>query len=298
MRTLPLLALAACAGTPRLDGPLPPTWGGATAYDLASRSNGEIRETLDAMAAARLRVLRAFIGDLEPALGTWNDLALARVDFIVAEAARRGVRVIVVLHDGRRDDAYSREWKGAAFYRDSLARAAFRRRIEHVVARRWSAPEAILAWELQSEPLWFHAPDWLEDMASYARQLDPGRLVCSGGVGRVLEGDMFADLVRDTPSVGLWAYHPTPKEPLDRAASVMTGRCRRKWILCDFGGPRDEPAAQRKSIEAALKAAREHGVPWLFWSLGRDRREKSHDLWPGDFLFDSVIVPAAAERQP
>jgi hypothetical protein len=34
-------------------------------------------------------------------------------------------------------------------------------------------------------------------------------------------------------------------------------------------------------------------VPWIFWSLGADRRERSHDLWPGDTLFDTFIRPAA-----
>ncbi|MBI2931497.1 MAG: hypothetical protein HYY16_07580 [Planctomycetes bacterium] len=289
----------------RIAGPLPAAWGGATAYDLSTRSTGEIRDTLDVMVRAGLRVLRVAILDLETELGRWNDATLERLDALIAEADRRDLRLIIVLHDGpQRADAYARGYPGAAFYADPLARAAFRRRIEHVLTFRgpttglvWSELGDVLwAWELQGECHWFHSPEWMEDMAFTLKQLAPGHRVASGAVGRVVGGEMFGDLVKETRSVDIWMYRPTSQEPLDRAAAVLHARCR-SWMLVDFGAPRNEPARQRRAIEGALRVAREHRVPWILWSIGRDRRERSHDLWPGDFLFDSLIAPAATEAE-
>src|SRR5262245_60194527 len=95
-----------CSSSPTLTGPLPPAWGGATIHDLSKRSDADIRELVDVAARANLRVLRTFVLDIEEPLGRWNDAPLERIDVLLAAAARRGVKVIVVLHDGpQRADA-------------------------------------------------------------------------------------------------------------------------------------------------------------------------------------------------
>jgi len=299
--TVAALACAGCSGAPVLAGPLPATWGGATVHDLSRRSDADIRELVDVAARANLRVLRTFVLDVEEPLGRWSDGPLERIDVLLAAAARRGVKVIVVLHDGpQRADAYAKAHPGAAFYAEPSARAAFRRRIEHVLnyrgpstGRAWrELGDALFAWELQGECRWFHAPEWVDDMAFYVKQLAPEHKVACGGLGRVTEGDLARDTVRASASVDLWLYRPS-SEPADKAAALLRA-LGRPWIVADFGGVREDPHAARKSIEAGLKAARECKAPWIFWSLGPDRRIGSHDLWPGDTLFDSFIVPAAS----
>jgi hypothetical protein len=296
---LAALCLAGCAAPPKLEAPLPDAWAGATAYDLASKSDGEIRDALDVMVRTKLRVLRVTVLDIEDPLGKWRDAQLARLDYVISEADRRNVRVIVAFHDGpQRRDAYARQHPGASFYKDSLARAAFRRRIEHVLAYRgpftgttWSALDDVLvAWELQSDCHWHAAPDWIEDMASYVKMLAPQHKVASGALGNVVDSLLFTELVRDTPSIDLWMYRPGT-EPLDKAALTLKAKGR-PWMLVDFGGPREDPMATRASIERALAVAADHRVPWCFWSLGRDRRPQSHDLWPGDTIFDVHIARA------
>ncbi len=297
-----LLVGCGTASTARLASPLPPAWGGASAYDLATRSDGDIRDTLDAMVASRLRVLRVFLLDVEDPLGKWRDAPLARIDFILAEAQKRGVRVIVVLHDGpQRRDAYSRDYPGVAFYKEPLARASFRRRIEHALSYRgpstgvaWSElGDVLYAWELQGECHWHHAPGWMEDMASYVKMLAPSHRVASGGLGTVQDSLLFTELLKGTPSVDVWTYRPSRSEPLEKAAAVLKGKGR-PWMLVDFGGPREEPAATRRVLERAIAVATEHHVPWIFWSLGQDRRPQSHDLWPGDTVFD-IVIPRATK---
>jgi hypothetical protein len=90
----------------------------------------------------------------------------------------------------------------------------------------------------------------------------------------------------------VWTYRPTSAEPVARAAAALKS-FGRPWLICDFGGPRSETAQVRRLMEQVIGTAREHRVPWIFWSLGPDRRLNAHDLWPGDMVFDSVIAPAA-----
>lgn len=310
------LALGACSPAPALSGPLPPTWVGANAHELWARSDSDIRATLDVMAAHNLRVLRVVIreafdpplGDIEKPVGTFRDAALDRIDALLAEARVRGVRVIVSFHDGRnRADAYASAWPGESFYTDMAARAAFRRRIKHVLdyrgahtGRAWNDLGPVLfAWEIQNRPDWRAAMAWTEDMAGYVKVLSPGARVAAGGVDLVTFGPLFEELLAITPSVDLWGYHPDPKEPLDQATDLIARRVAargKEWMLLEVGGPRADLDRLRRLYEQSIAVASKHAVPWLVSSLGRDRHEGSSDQWPGDLIFDSIIRPAAAGR--
>ena len=132
--------------------------------------NATIRaEALNAVRAAGLKVLRVVllstegggavaacsstpVPDVEPvSVGKYDDSILERLDDLLHEAALRGIKVTVALHDRwslgcRRSDAYQRKFNltvaadcernpaandPARFYADG--RADFQRRIEHVL---------------------------------------------------------------------------------------------------------------------------------------------------------------------
>jgi len=310
------LVLTACSSPAALSESLPPSWVGANAHELWARSDSEIRDTLDVMARHNLRILRVVIrecfdppvGDIEKPVGTFHDAALDRIDAVLAEARVRGIRVIVSFHDGRnRADGYSKAWPGESFYTETNARAAFRRRIKHVLdhrgahtGRAWNDLGPVLfAWEIQNRPDWRAAMAWTEDMASYVKILSPEARVSAGGVDFVTFGPLFDELLAITPSVDLWGYHPDPKEPLDQATDLIARRVaahKRQWLLLEVGGTRSDLDRLRRLYEQSIAVAAKHGVPWLVSSLGRDRHEGCTDLWPGDLIFDSIIRPAASAR--
>ena len=302
MRRLSLLLLAGCASTAPLPAVLPPHWAGAEAPELWARTGGEIRGALDVCARHNLRAVRIVIResfgeckDVEGPLGTWHDEILERIDVVLREAAARGVRVIVVLHDGRnRADEYAKSYPDA-FYTDTGARAAFRRRIKHILEHRNWGSQGHVTWEVQAHSDWRKAIDWTEDMANYVKMI-AGSAKTAASIDFVTFGGLTAQLLESSPSVDLWTYAPSSQEPLADAAVALSKKLKpqkKEWILVEAGSLRSNPQRGRTTLEAAIAVARRHEVPWLFASLGHDTHEASTDQWPGDVIFDSVIAPAA-----
>ncbi len=302
MRHLWLLMLAGCTAVTPLPATLPPSWAGAEAPELWARSSGEIREALDVCVRHNLRTVRIVVResfgeckDVEGPLGTWHDEILERIDVVLREAAPRGVRIIVAMHDGRnRADEYAKSYPNA-FYTDTGSRAAFRRRIKHILEHRDWGSLAHVTWEVQVQADWRLAIDWTEDMANYVKMI-AGAAKTAASVDFVTFGGLSTQLLESSPSVDLWTYAPSSQEPLDAAAIALSKKLKpqkKQWILVGAGSPRGNPQLARRTLEAAIAVARRHEVPWLFASLGHDTHEASTDQWPGDVIFDSVIAPAA-----
>ena len=148
-------------------------WAGISNYYLWS-CNATVRaEALNAARAAGLRVVRVFllsttgegaiaacadtpIPDVEPdAVGSYDDTILARLDQLMYEAAERGLKLTVALHDRWslgcwRADAYSQKYNltrascgsepglndPTTFYESPEALADFNRRIHHILTYR------------------------------------------------------------------------------------------------------------------------------------------------------------------
>ena len=211
------------------------SWAGINHYYLWS-CNATIREnTLDAVRAAGLRVIRVFLlsttgqgsvaacsdtptPDLEPhEVGSYDDTILERLDTLMFEAAARGLKLTVALHDRWslgcwRTDSYAEKYHihkvsncgtepglndPARFYESAEARADFQRRIVHVLSHRsrhtqqplgqWS--EALFSVEAENEAFGHSqvtpaAKGWMCEMGQKIRSLiHPHVLVSSGGGG-------------------------------------------------------------------------------------------------------------------
>ncbi|HEY8924537.1 MAG TPA: hypothetical protein VIU64_09155, partial [Polyangia bacterium] len=136
----------------------------------------------------------------------WLDAGPAQLDRVIAEAGRRGVRLIVTLSNSWSDYGgvpqylrWSGRWRpdtfGAAdaFYSDPAARAAFRAHVERLLGRtnavtgvRYRDDPTIMAWELMNESRVDTAAGararraWIVEMARLVHRLDPHHLVSSG----------------------------------------------------------------------------------------------------------------------
>lgn len=302
MRFAALVVLAGCAAAP----PRPAGSVGVEAPEIWAGSDGAA--AIDVLARTGLGTIRVVIResfdrhkDVESPLGVWHDDVLDRIDALLARAEAASRTVIVVLHDGRNQrDGYAGDIGSIS------ARAAFRRRIQHVLeyrgphtGRAWrELPSSLVWWQIRTRGDWRSVTDWTEDMAGYVKMLSPRARVVAE-IDHVTFGPLAAELIATTPSVDVWAWPYDPAESLEAAADFLTRKTRplkKEWMLVDVGALRSRPERVREIVERVAPVAAKHGVRWLFSSLGRDTHEASTDHWPGDVVFDSVICPMARAR--
>ena len=184
-------------------------------------------ETIAAAASDGLRVGRIWaLGEGLPDAPSWNrrmflfragpagwqETAYRHLDRVIAEAGKRGLRLIVTLSNRWKDyggvPMYLR-WAGHVdvesygysdrFFTDDRCRRWFLEHVERIVGRtnsvtgvRYRDDPTVLAWELQNEMS--GTPEaaadrrrWFADMARAIRRIDPNHLVVPGLIGYNLQ---------------------------------------------------------------------------------------------------------------
>lgn len=237
----------------------------------------------------------------------YNDgvTGLEHLDYVLDAARKRGLKLIVVLTNNWRDfggmDQYLvwyRRTEHHQFYTDPVVVHAYKDWVAHVIGRKNSITgmpyrddPTIFAWELANEPRctnsgeFDHPADckpsmldqWVDDLSSYIKSLDPNHLVAAGDEGFFAGGDSSG-------------YDGS--EGVDHAALLALNHI-------DFGtfhlypeswGHRTSWASQW--IEDHIAAARVAGKPTLLEEYGivahRDaqgvvtddsRRRRAYDRW-------------------
>lgn len=173
-------------------------------------------EQLDAMAAAGVKVVRVgvhgnctFSHCMQTALGVYNDAALVQRDHVIAQAAQRGMKVILVLETNWNDgvDQLIYWVKGTVpshevFYTDGAVKAAYKASVANLVNRvntetglAYKDDPAIMSWELLDDArctgnsstagacVSSTIATWATEMAAYVKSLDPKHLVGLGDEG-------------------------------------------------------------------------------------------------------------------
>ena len=291
----------------------------ANAYYLADEvGQGQAEhaaEALDAAVALGLPVVRTWAFNDEPSkssrmqddLATPYEPGLRALDWVVAEAARRGLRLILPFANywpAYGGIAQWLAWRGAPvaaddrdhperyaqrFFADAQLRDAYAARVRQLAARvntvtgaRYGSDPTILAWELMNEPR--DAPDdWIAFAAGVVR---------SHCAQLVSLGDEDA---RDSADVDLASLHFYPeKHHCDAGDEERFGcaaiaraarRATRPLIVGEFGLHNGGLSldARRHAYAAWFAAAADAGVvgigPWL---LGHRSRPPS---WDEDFTF-------------
>jgi mannan endo-1,4-beta-mannosidase len=186
---------------------------------------------------------------------------LQRLDYALAKAGELGLKLIVVLTNNWYDfggmDQYLR-WFGRSkhheFYTAPEVRAAYKSWIAQLVLRRntvngklYRDDPAIFSWELANEPRckgtgpassgWTNRTivDWVEEMTSYIRSLDPNHMISVGDEGFLdAGGEHWAYRANDgvdheaitaVRDVDFGTFHMYPE---DWGATLDWGR---RWII-------------------------------------------------------------------
>ncbi|PRW59651.1 nitrilase 2 isoform A [Chlorella sorokiniana] len=191
--------MEAAAGAPQLTGSvLPP---GMTGPAM-------VRDLLDEAAAAGLTVVRAWAHGVSPsypvlldARGSYSEGMLRGLDYLLAEAGARGLKVILSftsnwtpmggvdqfanMTGGSHNDFFSKEAPKALF-KDFVRTIVTR--TNTITGRRYSEDPTIMAWDLINEPVCRGcAPgtiaSWVKEMAGFVKSLDSNHLLTVGEEG-------------------------------------------------------------------------------------------------------------------
>lgn len=219
-----------------------------------------LTEELDRLArlgVTNLRVMAASEGPngspqrMAPALmvapGEYDERVFAGLDFLIAEAGKRDLRLVMVLNNfwhwsgGMAQYVAwaegtaipyptAEDWDTFAayagrFYGNARCQAWYRAHVAAVVnrvngrtGRRYRDDPAIFAWELANEPRRYPA-GWIEETAGYIKSLDPNHLVTTGSEGQI-GGDFAATHAAasiDYATVHIWPQNWGWYDPRDPA---------------------------------------------------------------------------------
>lgn len=213
----------------------------------------------------------------------------SRLDLIVAEARRDGVRLVLTL-ENQWSDCTEGGYKYADWYRSGYRRPygeyplSYRDYVARVV-RRYRGEPAILMWQLMNEAesrtvQGLDDPEALmaftEDMSSVVREADGSHVVSLGtqGVARQGSGGAFYALLHQIDGIGIVEAHDyraeTEDMPRDIWLSLLTARAIRKpFFIGEIGmdAPPLTPQERATLIAEKIDAAWHEDVDGiLIWS--------------------------------
>jgi len=253
---------------------------------------------LDSAAALGVTVIRAHtlgisVGNprsIEPALGTWNEAAFAPVDYAIAGARARGLRLMIPLTDEWRwyhggKSTFTR-WRGYAndpntartagnddrqrateahFYTDPAVVADFEQYVRHLLTHRnpltglrYADDPTIALWETGNE-LWDAPPAWTDRIARFVKSLAPRQLVADGSAA---SGMHVAGAALTSPAVDVVGGHFYPRDLawMQRDAAVAAAH-HKAYVIGEYDW-RGDVSGWLRAIEADR-----HVAGAVFWTL-------------------------------
>jgi len=215
---------------------------------------------------------------------------LQRLDFLVAEAAKRNLKLIIAFLDfwaytgGAQQMRawYGSDDKSTFFFRDPRTKQDYRDWVSHVLnrvnpltGRAYKDEPAIFAWELMNEPniepeeLYI---EWVSEMSAYVKSIDRNHIVSSGHANFL---NRISDLPIATIDFGTWHGYPKYEDLAPETYDTTIrdfcriGRDNNKPVLLEeFGHPRfkgDQAEIYKKWLDAI--EADPDCAGWLVWRL-------------------------------
>jgi mannan endo-1,4-beta-mannosidase len=225
-----------------------------------------------------------------------GDDGMQKVDFLIAEAAKRHLKLIVAFLDfwpytgGAQQMRawYGSDDKDSFFFSDPRTRSDYRDWVRYVVTRlnplsgiTYKDDPTIMAWELMNEPN--AQPDslriaWLADMSAYVKSLDPNHLVSSGAANVTNRVD---DLSIPTIDFGTWHGYPLYyKLGVTQFNDLIPQFCgigaahHKPVLLEEFGYARSNPDQASAYDEWLDTLDRDPNCAgWLVWRLVSQQRD-------------------------
>ncbi len=310
-------------------------WAGANQYQLWYQREGRLQQQLNAMQEAGLKVVRTWLGHrdyqswedppeaytFEDPIGTYHDANLEKVDHLMSECLRRGIKLIITFNNHA--DNYLSTYGAVKMYSSPEAIQAYKNRISHVLnhynsylGKAWKdCNEVVYAWEIQNEP---GIPlkdtqltskekhdiirNFLSELSAHVKSIDSDTKVSLGITGY--------SLYSGYPNVGDDIRTLGNIEAADIYTLHFYGGNLNQWITDHLSYCRsinkllfiEEFGSERKIGMPALitlyqsvtQTCRSQGVPWMFWELGYRKSDNCYSINSDDEVWQKVVKPEAA----
>ena len=178
--------------------------------DFSRRGRRQVVDMLDAAVAAGFNTVRTWayaVGKhqaMQVAPGVYHEPLFEGLDWVLSEADKRSIKVILVLTDYWEYNggvAQYLDWSGATrnankndFFTDRACKRMYEanarvliERVNVFTGRRYRDDPAIFAWELINEPRCRGCANalqaWIEEMARFVKSLDPNHMLSTGEEG-------------------------------------------------------------------------------------------------------------------
>lgn len=212
-------------------------------------THAAVDAALDAAASLGVTVVRSHtlgisVGtplSVEPALGVWNEAAFSSIDYAIAAAQARGLRLMIPLTDEWRwyhgGKSTFTGWRGyhnnpdpshhagndqtqrtseEHFYTDPVVVSDFENYIRHLLTHRntitgftYGNDPTIAIWETGNE-LWDAPPAWTDRIARFIKSLAPHQLVADGSAATGLH---VSHAAIHSSAVDIVGGHFYPRDP-------------------------------------------------------------------------------------
>lgn len=199
-----------------------------------------VRKLLDRAAENKLNVLRTWAHTVSPQYalelspGEYSEAAFRGLDYLLNEARKRGIRVLLVLIDNWSETNGVDQivkWAGQsvheAFFSDPVAKTLYKNRMTTILKRvnsitgvPYANDPTIFGWNLISEPRCYKCGDilkvWIDEMAAHFRTLDTNHMLTVGEEGFYPEG--VEQSAANPQGLDSWAFEEGQHFPRDHSS--------------------------------------------------------------------------------
>ncbi|KAL8490460.1 hypothetical protein ACS0TY_025599 [Phlomoides rotata] len=238
--------------------------------------------------------------------GSYNELMFQGLDFVIHEAGKHGIKLILSLVNNYDDCGGKKQYVKWAknegqnissddeFFTNSVVKGYFKNHIKGVVTRQnsitgisYKDDPTIMAWELMNEPRCTSDPSantiqaWIVEMASYLKSIDHNHLLEAGLEGFYAQSDrrknpsfqVGTDFVRNNqiPEIDFATVHSYPDQWLTSQDDDDQLLFLDKWLNSHI-----------KDAETIIQK------PLLFAEFGKSSKDPGYDTHKRDELFSAV----------
>lgn len=274
-----------------------------------------IRGLLDDAAASGLNVVRAWAHTVSPpyalevAPGQYNEPIFRGFDYMLDEARKRGIRMLLALTDnwqltGGADQFTA--WAGSTvhedFFSNRLAKQLFKdhikvvlNRVNTINGRRYLEDPTIFAWDIINEPRCYQCgnrlAEWVKEMAAWIKSIDPNHLVTVGEEGFYPKD--VAQSAADPQGLQSWAFYEGQNFPVDHSDPNIDYTSIHLWVNNWQDATQD---FAHRWLTQHMADARALGKPLVLeefgaWGVGKYREQR--DGWYS-LIYDIALQDAYA----
>ena len=310
-------------------------WAGCNQYQLWFQYPSRIDMQLDWMVESDLQVLRIFLGSrgyqswedppfaysFENPIGVYNEYNLELVDYLMAECAERGIKMVIALEN--RSDPYLSTFGAVGMYENPSSIQAYKDRFTHflnhynaLLDAQWKdLNDVVWAWEIQNEPgiplinINYLTPaekhdiirNFLTELSSHLKMEDPDTKVSLGiaGYAYYYHGGGSGDDIQtlgDIPDADIYNLHFYGGN-LQSWINDNLGYCRsigKLLYVQEFGATRGTGMGNMINVyNNVTQICRQNGVPWMFWRMGHRIDDGTWSINIDDAVWQQEVAPEA-----